>query len=135
MVNPLAKKVSASQLGSAIRQDLSQYSDEIGEGIRKSTRKAMRGLVKATKETAPVGRRKEHYKEKIASRTEESTKLREIQQWYVKRPDYRLTHLLDHGHKVWNGRDYKGTQFVTKAEEKTRKEHQLEVERIIKNGH
>lgn len=95
----------------------------------------MKKLVDETKETAPLGKRKKHYKGQISSRSLESSKLREVQQWYVKEPDYRLSHLLNSGHVIWNAsQDYKGTKFIEKAEEEVMKEHREEVERII-NGH
>ena len=130
----MAKHVRAEQLTEEIGKDLQMYSDEVTEELRRSTRKAMRKLVNETKETAPVGRRKAHYRDNITSRSLESSKLREVQQWYVKDPDYRLSHLLNSGHVIWNtSQDYKGTKFIEKAEEKIEKEHQKDVERII-NG-
>ena len=134
-MNPLAKHVMAVQLAEEIGKDLQMYSDEVTEELRKSTRKAMKKLVDETKETAPLGKRKKHYKDQISSRSLESSKLREVQQWYVKEPDYRLSHLLNSGHEIWNAdKDYPGTKFIEKAEEEVMKEHQEEVERII-NGH
>ena len=126
--------ISIDQLGEAIKKELTLYSSDIVEGVKRETKKNMAKLVKKTKDTAPVGHRDNHYRDSISSRKSNETEQAVEYQWYVKAPDYRLSHLLENGHAKRDGGRTKGTGFISKAEENILEEYEKAVEEVCKNG-
>ena len=94
----------------------------------------MSELVKTTKATAPVGKRQKHYKDQIASKKLYENANGSSYLWYVKDPDYRLTHLLNNGHALRDGGRVEGTHFLEKAVEPIIEDYLRKVEEICKNG-
>lgn len=126
--------VNINSLADAINQELTIYSQEITEKVKIEAKNSMKELVKKTKETAPVGHRKKHYKSNIKSRViKEDYKGIECQ-WYVDGPDYRLSHLLEKGHALRNGDRVEGTHFIANASEPILAEFEQKVEEAIRNG-
>lgn len=130
----MATKTSIDGLANAIGKEFKLYSDNVMQGIRQATDKAMRQLVQETKATAPVGNRKKHYKNSITSKTTKSSAIEYEKQWYVRGSDYRLSHLLNNGHALRDGGRYPGTQFIKKAEVSIIKEYEDAIKEIIENG-
>lgn len=128
----MSKIISFSDLSKELEKELSVYSEEVTEEVKEIAKKNMEKLVKETRETAPVGRRKRHYKGNITSKKTGETTRGVVYTWYVKGPDYRLSHLLNDGHALRNGGRYKGTQFISKAVDKIIPEYEKEVEEAIK---
>lgn len=125
---------SIDGLTDAIAKELDLYSKEIQQGIRKQTDKSMRQLVQDTKATAPVGRRRKHYRDSISSKTGENSYRKYSKIWYVKGSDYRLSHLLNNGHALRNGGRYAGTQFITKASVSVIEDYEKAIKEVIKNA-
>ena len=130
----MARTISVDQLSEAINNELTLYSKKVLDGIKNQAKISMDQLVKDTKATAPVGRRKKHYKNSIKSRklSENGTGVSYV--WYVDGSDYRLSHLLENGHAIKGGGRYSGTKFISKAYEPIERENIEKVEEVIKNG-
>lgn len=128
------KLIQIDELNSTIQGVLEEYNENIVNGIKKNTKQAMNDLVKNTKETAPVGRRNKHYRDNISSRTESETHNGIVKVWYVKGPDYRLSHLLNNGHALRGGGRYPGTNFITKAVDAVVAWYTAKIEEVVKNG-
>lgn len=126
--------ISIEGLADAIEKELTIYSKEITEGVKRETKKSVTKLVKRTQETAPVGRRKHHYRENIASRKLEETDRGVTYQWYVKGSDYRLSHLLENGHANRDGGRTEGTHFIKKASDPILEEYEHAIEEVCRNG-
>ena len=124
---------SIGKLTEAITEELTIYNNNVIDGIKKEAKKSMDRLVKQTKATAPVGKRK-RYKKSIKSKKTKETDRAVSYTWYVDGPDYRLSHLLENGHATRNGGRTKGTHFIKNASEPILKEYVENVEEAIKNG-
>lgn len=125
---------SIDTLSEAINRELTIYSQEITEKIKIEAKESMKELVKKTKATAPVGHRKKHYRDNITSRKVREDDRGAEYQWYVKGPDYRLSHLLENGHALKDGGRFEGTHFIANASDPILAEFELKVEEAIRNG-
>lgn len=130
----MSKGTPLDQLSEAIGRELTVYSTEIVKGMKKAARKSMSDLVRETKATAPVGKRKDHYRDSIASKKEHEDERSVTYRWYVKGSDYRLSHLLENDHAKRGGGVVKGSHFIARASEPILADYEKAVEDIIKNG-
>ena len=130
----MANTIQIDQLSHAIEQELTLYSSDVINGVKRETQKHIKRLVDETKATAPVGNRSRHYKDNISSRKIEETERSVTYQWYVKGSDYRLSHLLNNGHALRNGGRYEGTKFISKAEVSIIEDYEKAIEEVCKNG-
>ncbi len=126
--------VTIDGLTDAINQELTIYSNSVTEAIKNEAKSHMKDLVKKTKATAPVGNRKKHYRDSIASRKVEESNRGVEYQWYVKGSDYRLSHLLERGHALRDGGRVSGTNFISKASDPILADYVEKVEEVIRNG-
>lgn len=129
----MSTKISVAELGGVIDEQLTIYGKAIKEGVKKEAEKSIKQLVKDTKATAPVGRRKKHYRDSIKSKGYHTSRSDKYI-WYVDGPDYRLSHLLENGHALRNGGRVAGTHFIQKASEPIIEQYLNAVEEVIKNG-
>lgn len=121
-------------LTDAINRELTIYSREVTDIIKNEAKSHIKDLVKKTKETAPVGHRKKHYKSNIKSRIVKEDYQGIECQWYVEGPDYRLSHLLENGHATRDGGRVEGTHFIKKASDPILDDYIAKVEEAIRNG-
>ena len=126
--------IQIDELNNAIKNALDEYNADIVKGLKKNTTRAMKDLVQNTRDTAPVGKRTEHYRDNIASKTVSESDYGIAKLWYVKGSDYRLSHLLNSGHALKDGGRYPGTNFIGKAVDRILPWYLNEVEEVIKNG-
>lgn len=125
--------ITPDRLHEAIKQELTIYHENVEDRLRDATRQSMDDLVKKTRATAPVGDRGT-YRKKIAGDFRGLKKGRTIKAtWYVNAPDYRLTHLLVHGHAKKNGGRTKADPFLHNALNEVLPAYERAVEEAIKN--
>lgn len=124
--------IRPSALGDAIAKELTTYHQDVIERVNKAGRRAIRSLVKKTKETAPV--QSGDFQEAITS-TEEVSKATgdKTFTWGAKAPHHRLTHLLVNGHAKVGGGRVPGNPFLKNALEQVLPEYEKEVEEAVKN--
>ena len=130
----MSKSVKIEDLSNAIGKELEIYDRDIAQKIKRQAVRSIKQCVETTKLTAPVGKRTKHYRDDIAWRTLEDTYRKTVVQWYVKAPNYRLSHLLNNGHATKNGGRVEGTNFITRAHDEAVREYEKEIEDIIKNA-
>ena len=126
--------IRADELNSAIKGQLENYNSLIIKGIKSEVKKAMKDFVQNTSESAPVGKRHKHYKDQITSRVSENTNTSFIMEWYVKDPDYRLSHLLEKGHRTKNGGFVPGFGFIASNLSVIEAQYTRGIEGVIRNA-
>ena len=126
--------ISVGQLSEAIAKELTLYGQNVIDGVKKEAKKSMDQLVKDTKATAPVGKRKKHYKDSIKGKKTDENDRSVTYTWYVDGPDYRLSHLLENGHALRNGGRVSGTHFIKNASDPIIEQYLQAVEEVCKNG-
>ena len=129
----MSKKIDISKLGDAIQQELTMYGEEVVEAIDAAGEAAMKKLVKQTKANAPVSDRagSGDFKRHITS-TRIKGQNGDTFIWHVKAPDYRLTHLLVHGHATVTGGRTKANPFLENALNTVLPEYERAVEEALK---
>lgn len=129
----MAKTISPEGLGAAIAEELSLYHKNVTQAVNKLSAKAAKDLVKKTRATAPVGARGSFAKN-ITSRLSKKGRGGDTYAWCVNAPDYRLTHLLVHGHATRDGGRTRGNSFLVDAMAEVLPDYEKQVEEAIKNG-
>lgn len=126
----MAKKtVKGLDLAKALEHELGLYHTDVTDRLNKLGRKAIKNLVDQTKATAPelTGSFKEHIASKRVTGTNGDRYV-----WYVKAPEYRLTHLLVHGHALPNGGRAKSDPFLKNAVDDVLPKYEAEIEEFLK---
>lgn len=131
----------ANNLSDQMGQVLTVYNEEINEKLREITRESMKKLVKETKATAPRGKRNGQFRKNISAnyqglkRSANGLRGQNVNAiWYVKAPDYRLTHLIVHGHATRDGGRTRANPFLQNAIDKVIPEYEQKVQEVIQNG-
>lgn len=130
----MSKGISIGQLGDAIDRELTLYSSNVIDGIKKQAQKSMKQLVDDTKATAPVGHRTKHYRDSIKSKKIFESDRGITYVWHVQGSNYRLSHLLENGHALRDGGRVEGTHFIQKASDPILNNFIKAVEEVIRNG-
>lgn len=129
----MAKTIKGADLGAAIEQELTIYAKDVQERVDDCGRRAMRKLVRRTQETAPLGiRRGGNFAASIASKEVKGIRGSRFI-WFVKAPNYRLTHLLVHGHATKDGGRTKANPFLKNALAVVLREYEDDVKEALKN--
>ena len=134
------ERIHAGELGSAMEHALELYNKDVQEGIIQVTEDSMRALVKKTRATAPTGRRHGQFKKNITADYQELRRVKKLRgrtiraTWYVKAPDYRLTHLIVHGHATKDGGRTRANPFLQNALDSVLPEYEKGIEEVLKNG-
>ena len=96
-------KIRADELAQAIVRELSEFEEATEETVKNAVDKAAKNAVSALKADSP--KRTGKYARSWADKIDSSKKARVYTRIvYSKAPYYRLTHLLEKGHKARNGR-------------------------------
>ena len=132
-----------NDFGEQLTRVLTIYGEEVNEKIRAITTETMKSLVKETKITAPRGKRdkKDSYSKHISGdytgtrKTARGLRGQDIHAiWYVRAPEYRLTHLLVKGHATSKGTRTRTSPFLHNARERAVAEYEEKIQEAIRNG-
>ena len=129
--------VGIEHLSAQIEKELTLYSQNLTDELKKIAKKHSSELVKQTKASAPVGRRRSNkYRDSIKCKKLNESARGITYVWYVdsKNSNYRLTHLLVHGHALRDGGRTKANPFLQNATAEIEKEYIKAIEEAIKNG-
>lgn len=117
---------------------LAVYKSDIDDSIGDLIEDAAKELVSETKRTAPYAhhgenaKRRRHYRNGITYIRQDTGRGTPRCIWHVKGPDYRLTHLLVHGHLAKDGSRVNGDSFLQNACDKIFPELEKKIEEAIK---
>lgn len=131
----LANTISINNLSEAINRELKLYSASVVDGVKKVNDEVTKQFVEDTRRDAPRGARSKHYYQFITSKTTYDGPNKKVNLWYVKDPEYRLTHLLKNGHATKNGGRTKAQDFITPNYEKLEKNLEEGVKEVIERGY
>ncbi len=126
----MSKAVKPEDLGKALQKELTQYHDDVIKRVNTLSEGAAKKLVKLTKATAPVA--SGSFRKNIAAKMTTKGYRGNVYSWYVKAPDYRLTHLLVHGHATRNGGRTKADPFLANALKTVTPEYEKAVEEAVR---
>jgi hypothetical protein len=122
--------ISADKLSDEIQQQLGLYQQEVLEAVNAAGERAIKKLVKLTRDSAPV--RTGGYYKAITSKTISRPSGNQYI-WGAGSRYGRLTHLLVKGHPTGNGGRTTGDPFLADALDVVLPEYEKEVEEAINN--
>lgn len=127
----MPKSIKPGDLGAAIAEQLALYGEEVTEAVDAAGLRAIKKLVKRTRDTAPV--RTGGYFKAITFTTVKRPS-GSVYTWGAAAPHYRLTHLLVKGHPTGNGGRTNGDPFLQNALDEVLPEYEAEVEEALRNA-
>ena len=132
----MSNRISIDNLSDALKDELENYNQEVIKGIKNATYECAKEFTSATKKDAPKSntKRKGTFARNISFQKTYDGNTGATYTWYVKSPEYRLTHLLKNGHATRNGGRTRAKDFITNNYNNAEKNFIEEVEGIIKNG-
>ena len=133
----MARHTTIDRLSQAINDELKIYSSSVVKGMKKVNDECMKEFVSDTKTDAPKSERKRKgtFAKNITSKTTLDTPNRKVNTWYVKDPEYRLTHLIKNGHAKRNGGRTKAQDFITPNYNKLEEKFEEGIKEVIERGY
>ena len=128
----MGNNIQIGGLSEAIQKELTLYSKEITDGIKKAVDDVSKELLQNTRADAPEASGK--YKKAMRTKTMYESGEEKRVRWYVASPRHTLSHLLENPHRTRNGGTTRAIPHIKKNEEKAVKDFQEKVEGVIKNG-
>lgn len=123
--------IKSEQIKDAVMEALSDYRDEVNEGVRKAIQKQANEDVWELKATSPkkTGKYASGWAKKVV---ENNASVYDVVVYNKEKPG--LTHLLENGHAKVNGGFVPGIVHIKPVEEESNDKLLEKVEEIIKNG-
>jgi len=124
--------ISIDQLANEIARELATYSHDVVEKVNMSSEKVGKAVVKQLKQTSP--KRYGKYAKSWRVKTEPEVGQPHKRIIHVKKPHYRLTHLLEYGHAKVGGGRVEGKPHIRPAEKQVIRDFVGAVEEAIRDG-
>lgn len=125
--------IAITQLSPKMQEILNQYAGNVTEKVKNLAKDTAVELTKNTKRDSPV--KTGDYKKHISYKKTRETSTSAVYTWYVKDPEYRLTHLLAKRHRKKNGGYVEGNPYLSKNVIEAEKKFLRGVKEIVANEH
>ena len=123
-------KTEIENLDSEISKILRMYDGNLSDEVKEITEEVSKTMLEEIRAAAP--KRTGRYRRAMALTTIEETTLSYKKLWYVKKPHYRLTHLLEYGHVKRGGKGrVRAYPHIRKAADKAEEDYIKKIERAI----
>lgn len=123
-------------LAAAINKELTLYSKKVTDGTKEAVKKISKDMLNDIKSDARSSgfQGGSDYIGAMALKTgyEDANRINQI--WYVKKPFYRLAHLLEYGHALRNGERTRAFPHIKKNEERAAERLEKEIKEVIRRG-
>lgn len=128
--------ITIEQLADAIQKELTLYGENVTDGVKQASDLVAGELLQNTKNDAKASgiRGTGKYVRAMAVKKTKDDAFCRVNTWYVKKPQYRLAHLLEYGHALRNGGRARAFPHIKKNEERAVQEFNELVEGVIRNG-
>lgn len=124
-------KIDITKLSPKMQEMLNQYAGRITDKVKLLAKDTATELTKNTKKDSP--KLTGEYKRHISCKKTKETSTNAVYTWYVKDPEYRLTHLLTNGHATRNGGRTKSNPYLSKNVINAENKYVKGVKEIIEN--
>ena len=123
--------IAIDDLADAIMEELNAYSEEVTEELKADVKQTAKECVQDIKNNAPrlSGDYKKSWKSKTAYESENDIRI-----VIHSAKEYRLTHLLEHGHAKRGGGRVEGKPHIAPAEKKAEQKLMKKVKITITGG-
>lgn len=128
----MANAIKIGEIANEIANTLSGYTVNVAEGVKVAVDETMKELVADTKKDAPE--RSGRYKKAIASKVRFEDNYEKRVAWYVKKPFYTLSHLLEKSHAKRGGGRVKAYPHIEKNREKAEAAFTERTKEVIRNA-
>ena len=109
--------MTVDEFVAALSKELSSYSEEITEGIKKAVDTVGNETNAEIKKHITFNQITGEYVKSFRVKKVYESKNRKIKTWYVANGHHRLTHLLEKGHALWQGGRAKAYPHIKYGEE------------------
>ena len=124
--------IKATDFSKCLNDLLKNYVGSKTEKVNRLSERTVKRIAEITRRTAP--KKTGDFKKGIRSGLILTRATGNVYAWYVADPEYRLTHLLVHGHRTVNGKRTKSNPFLANAVDETLPEYVRSVENSMKEG-
>lgn len=124
--------IDITKLSPKIQETLNSFASSVTDKVKNLAKETAEELTENTKRDSPT--RTGKYKKHITNKKTKETSTSSIYTWYVKDPEYRLTHLIANGHAKRNGGRTKGNDYLSKNVIEAETNFVKGVKEIIENG-
>lgn len=109
--------VNVDGLADAIIKNLQGYTNDVTDGVKKAVDTVAKEVNDTIKSHITFKQHTGKYVKSFRIKKTYEDGYKKVNTWYVKAPEYRLTHLLENGHAIRNGGRAKAYPHIKYGEE------------------
>ena len=126
--------MNVDEFVAALSKELSSYSEEITEGIKKAVDIVGKETNAEIKKHITFNQITGDYVKSFRVKKVHDSKNKKLKTWYVANGNHRLTHLLENGHALWQGGRTEAYPHIKYGEELAKKRMEELSMEVINNA-